>query len=64
MLSQYMKQETIGILLIILGVLAWPVGLYAGFEPVPNILVPHLCLVLPGVYLRGSKILKRVKGND
>jgi len=57
-----MKQETTGLALIILGALAWPVGLYMGLEPVPNILVPHLCLVLPGVYLRGSKIVKRFKG--
>jgi len=57
-----MKQETAGLVLIILGALAWPVGLYVGLDPVPDILVPHLCLVLPGVYLRGSKILKRVKG--
>lgn len=58
-----MKREKTGTILIILGVLAWPVGLFIlKWEPVPNVLIPHLCLVIPGVYLRGSKIMKKLKG--
>ncbi|RMF89184.1 MAG: hypothetical protein D6733_06815 [Methanobacteriota archaeon] len=55
-----MEREKIGTVLIILGILAWPVGLSLGIKPVPNILVPHLLGVIPGVYLRGSKILKKI----
>jgi len=61
-----MEREKIGTILLILGVLAWPVGfglkatLLPGIQPVPDILVPHLLGVVPGVYLRGSKILKKL----
>jgi hypothetical protein len=54
-----MEREKLGTILLVIGVLAWPVGLYLGVKPVPNILVIHLLGVVPGVYLRGSKILKR-----
>jgi hypothetical protein len=55
-----MKRETLGTILLILGILAWPVGLSLGVKPIPNILIPHLLGVVPGVYLRGSKILKKL----
>ncbi|NOZ76944.1 MAG: hypothetical protein GXO65_04560 [Euryarchaeota archaeon] len=62
-----MDRKTAGTALIIIGVLVWPVGLWVlpafGIHPapVPDLLVPHLCGVVPGVYLRGSKILKKLK---
>ncbi len=61
-----MEREKIGTALLILGVLAWPVGfllkatVLPGIRPVPDILIPHLLGVVPGVYLRGSKILKKL----
>ncbi len=56
-----MDKGKIGTILIIIGVLVWPVGLFVlHWEPVPNVLIPHLCFVVPGVYLRGSKLLKRL----
>jgi hypothetical protein len=61
-----MEREKLGTILLILGVLAWPVGFFLisqGFDikPVPDILVPHLLGVVPGVYLRGSKILRKIR---
>ncbi|MFQ5888266.1 MAG: hypothetical protein ACE5HY_06180 [Candidatus Hydrothermarchaeales archaeon] len=56
-----MEREKVGTILLVLGVLAWPVGLSLGVKPVPNILIPHLLGVIPGVYLRGSKIIKRLR---
>jgi hypothetical protein len=61
-----LDRKKTGTILLVLGVLAWPVGfllIRLGFElrPVPDILVPHLLGVVPGVYLRGSKILERLK---
>jgi hypothetical protein len=62
-----MEREKVGTVLLILGVLAWPVGyffkltLFPNIKPVPDILIPHLLGVVPGVYLRGSKILRRFK---
>ena len=61
-----MEREKIGTILLILGILAWPIGLSLrsiGYpiRPVPDILVPHLLGVVPGVYLRGSKILRKLK---
>jgi hypothetical protein len=52
-------REKTGTILIIMGVLVWPVGLYIlKWEPIPNVLIPHLLFVVPGVYLRGFKRLK------
>lgn len=61
-----MEREKIGTMLLILGILAWPVGfglkatVMPGIRSVPDILIPHLLGVVPGVYLRGSKILKKI----
>jgi hypothetical protein len=64
-----MDRKTAGTILLILGILVWPVGLWVlpaffdiRLEVFPYLLVPHLCGVIPGVYLRGSKILKKLKG--
>jgi hypothetical protein len=54
-------REIIGTVLIFAGVLAWPIGLALNLRPAPDILIPHLMLVVPGVYLRGSKILRRIR---
>ena len=62
-----MDRVRIGTVLLILGVLAWPIGfvlkatVFPGIQPVPDILVPHLLGVVPGVFLRGSKVLNRFK---
>ncbi|MEE9593852.1 MAG: hypothetical protein V3V92_00465 [Candidatus Hydrothermarchaeales archaeon] len=53
-------REKIGLAMIIIGGLIWPIGLSLGKEPVPDILIPHLLFVIPGVYLRGSRILSRI----
>jgi|Deesub1362A_J573_1020465.scaffolds.fasta_scaffold00451_9 hypothetical protein len=53
-----MDRKSIGMILIILGVLAWPVGLFVLSLEKPQTLALHLSLVLPGVYLRGLKYLK------
>ncbi|MBU2560197.1 hypothetical protein KKA03_04805 [archaeon] len=59
-----MDREKTGTILIIIGVLVWPIGvLILHWKPIPNVLIPHLCFVVPGVYLRGSKLLKRIKDN-
>ncbi len=60
-----MERQKLGTILLILGVLAWPVGFFLigqghDIEPVPDILIFHLLGVVPGVYLRGSKILKKL----
>ena len=59
-----MDRQKTGTIMIILGVLFWPIGLFLlKWKPVPNILIPHLLLVIPGVYLRGSKILRKIRGS-
>jgi hypothetical protein len=51
----------IGLVLILLGASVWPIGLYVLDRPAfPDCLVPHLCLVIPGVVLRRWEFLKRV----
>ncbi len=63
-----MDRKRFGTLLLVLGVLAWPIGyvlkatVFPDIRPVPDILVPHLLGVIPGVFLRGSKVLKRFTG--
>ncbi|MEE8168328.1 MAG: hypothetical protein V3T58_05605 [Candidatus Hydrothermarchaeales archaeon] len=58
-----MEREKIGLAMIILGVFVWPVGLLIlKLKPMPYVLASHLLLVIPGVYLRGSKIFKRIRG--
>jgi hypothetical protein len=61
-----LDRKKLGTLLLVLGVLAWPVGFILirfgyNIKPVPDILIPHLLGVVPGVFLRGSKILERFK---
>ncbi len=57
-----MNREKIGAVLIILGVLVWPFGLFVMHWGVPNILALHLALVIPGAYLKGKGIFKRIFG--
>lgn len=47
----------LGLLLIALGVLAWPVGLGLGTD-IGYVLPVHLSLVVPGVILKGSRLAK------
>jgi len=54
-----MKRRKIGLALIILGVLAWPFGLFVLNLEKHETLAIHLSLVLPGVYLRGLKYLRK-----
>ena len=47
--------------MIIIGVLVWPVGVFIlKWEPIPNVLIPHLLFVVPGAYLRGLKRLNKL----
>ncbi len=55
-----MDRRRLGLILIILGVLAWPVGIFLEIET-SYTLTAHLCGVIPGVILRGSRILKKLK---
>ena len=56
-----MERQKLGMILIILGALAWPVGFILHVKPIPNILFFHLLFIIPGVYLKGSKILKKIQ---
>ncbi|GBE17571.1 hypothetical protein BMS3Abin16_00154 [archaeon BMS3Abin16] len=62
-----MDRERVGTMLLVLGVLAWPLGfvlkatVFPGIRSVPDILVPHLLGVVPGVFLRGSRFLKLLR---
>ncbi len=49
-----MDKKRQGLVLITIGVLAWPVGIAAGLTPL-KILPFHLAFVLSGVYLRKHK---------
>jgi len=53
-----MERKRLGLILIILGVIAWPAGLFVLNLQKHETLLIHLSLVLPGVYLRGLKYLK------
>ncbi|MFO7967330.1 MAG: hypothetical protein R6U44_07005 [Archaeoglobaceae archaeon] len=55
-----MDRRKIGLILIILGVLAWPVGIFLEVETLYT-LIAHLCGVIPGVILRGSRILAKLR---
>ena len=55
-----MDRKKLGRTLIILGVMTWPIGLTLKIKPIPNILFFHLILIIPGVYLQGSKLLKKI----
>ena len=56
-----MQRARIGTILIIIGVMVWPVGLYVlKWEPIPVVLFFHLLFVVPGAYLRGFKRLKKL----
>lgn len=52
-------RERIGMAMIIIGGLMWPIGLSLRLKPVPDILIPHLLFVIPGAYLKGGRIFKR-----
>jgi hypothetical protein len=57
----FVEREKTGTVMIIIGVLVWPIGLFIlHWEPIPYVLIPHLCFVIPGAYLRGFKVLKRL----
>ena len=51
-----MERKKLGLMLILLGVAVWPI---AGVLQIATrtALALHLSLVIPGVYLRGSRIL-------
>ncbi len=52
-------REKIGLALIVIGVLIWPIGLALKLDPVPDILIPHLLFVLPGAVLKGSRLFRK-----
>lgn len=54
-----MNRKKLGLILIILGVLAWPVGLFILNLEKHETLLIHLSMVIPGVYLRDLKYLRR-----
>lgn len=58
-----MKKKDVGLVLIIIGVLMWPLGHFLEWTPIPNTLSLHLLFVIPGVFLRGSKILRKLRGS-
>ncbi|MFQ6136094.1 MAG: hypothetical protein ACE5PM_02825 [Candidatus Hydrothermarchaeales archaeon] len=47
-----MDRKNTGMGLIVLGVLAWPVGFGLHVDPFPTILFFHLLFIFSGVYLR------------
>lgn len=55
-----MDRRKLGLILIILGVLAWPVGIFLEIET-SYTLTAHLCGVIPGVILRGSRIFRKLR---
>ncbi len=57
-----MDRENIGTVLILLGVMAWPFGLFVMHWGVPNTLAVHLVFVIPGGYLKGRGIIKKISG--
>ncbi len=55
-------RETLGLVMIIVGASLWPIGLFVlQLDPFPDILIPHLLLVIPGAYLKGSKLFKHLR---
>jgi len=51
------ERKKLGLLLILLGVAVWPVAAVFNIAT-RTALALHLSLVIPGVYLRGSRILR------
>ncbi|WP_456474899.1 hypothetical protein [Candidatus Pyrohabitans sp.] len=55
-----MKREKLGLMLIILGIAVWPLA--AVFQiAARTALVVHLSFIIPGVYLRRSRLLTRFR---
>ena len=58
-----MSKRQLGTVLLVLGLLVWPLGWWVlplfgvDLPTVPHLLAAHLAGVVPGVMLRGSKIL-------
>lgn len=53
-------KKHIGLLCLILGGLAWPIGFAMGYN-VPQILPVHLIFIFSGIGLRGSHLLEIIK---
>ncbi|WP_457555349.1 hypothetical protein [Candidatus Pyrohabitans sp.] len=50
-----MERERLGLILIALGVAVWPVAAVLNITT-RTALALHLSLIIPGVYLRGSRV--------
>ena len=65
-----MTRRRLGTTLLIIGVSVWPLGWWVlplfgiDLPTVPHLLVAHLAGVIPGVILRGSKILALLRRQD
>lgn len=55
-----MERKKLGLVLIALGVAVWPIAA-ALHIATRTALALHLSLVIPGVYLRGSRILSSLR---
>lgn len=56
-----MDKKTLGLILIISGGLIWPIGLWFKFKPFPDIIIPHIILIVSGGILKGNHIIKMIK---
>jgi len=56
-----MDRARLGLILIGIGVLAWPVGLFLLNLGTKITLLVHLSFVIPGALIRGSKIVRRIR---
>ncbi|MEK6590625.1 MAG: hypothetical protein AABZ11_08095 [Nitrospinota bacterium] len=56
-----MTKKTLGSILIVSGGMVWPIGLWLQLKPFPYIVIPHIFLIVPGVILRGSRIIQIIK---
>jgi uncharacterized protein (DUF983 family) len=54
------EREKLGLVLIILGVAVWPTALVLNIAT-RTALALHLSLVIPGVLLRGSRLLRKLR---
>jgi hypothetical protein len=54
------KREELGLVLIILGVAVWPIAVVFHIA-VRTALVLHLSFIIPGVLLRGSRLLTKLR---
>jgi hypothetical protein len=54
------ERKKLGLVLIILGVAVWPIAAVLHIA-VRTALALHLSLVIPGVLLRGSRLLRKLR---